>query len=244
MKRMLLNVNGVDRSVVVDPEKSLADVLREQLLLTGCKVCCSEGQCGTCTVIIDSKSKRACLVPMSKVEEGAKITTIEGIGTAGDLHPLQVAWMANGGAQCGICTPGFIMSAKVLLDKNSSPTREEVRKWFDVNRNVCRCTGYKQLVDSVMDAAAVVRGEKKKEELLFEPGENGSILGSKYRRPSALAKVTGAWDFGADVALHMPPDTLRLALVQSEVSHANIRASTRLQRKPCPAWQRSSRGKT
>ncbi|MGB7136757.1 MAG: (2Fe-2S)-binding protein, partial [Acidobacteriaceae bacterium] len=202
MNRVLLNVNGVDRSLVVDPQKSLADVLREQLLLTGCKICCDEGHCGTCSVIIDGKSKRACLIPMAKVEEGAKITTIEGIGTPGDLHPVQVAWMAHGGAQCGVCTPGFIVSAKVLLDKNASPTREEVRKWFDTNRNACRCTGYKQLVDAVMDAAAVVRGEKKKEDLLFQPGENGSILGSKYHRPSAMAKVTGTWDFGADVALH------------------------------------------
>src|ERR1700741_2223817 len=169
MKRMLLNVNGVDRSLVVDPEKPLADVLREQLLLTGCKVCCSEGQCGTCTVIVDGKAIRACLTPISKLKPGAKITTIEGIGTPENLHPLQVAWMAHGGAQWGVCTPGFLMSAKVLLDKNTSPSREDVRKWFDIHRNACRCTGYKPLVDAVMDAAEVVRGEKKKEELLFEP---------------------------------------------------------------------------
>ena len=209
--------------MVVDPKKSLADVLRDQLLLTGCKVCCSEGQCGTCTVIVDGKAIRACLTKMERVKPGAKITTIEGLGTPDNLHPLQVAWMAHGGAQCGVCTPGFLMSAKELLDKNSSPSREDVRKWFDIKRNACRCTGYKPLVDAVMDAAAVMRGEKTKNELLFEPAENGSILGSTYRRPSALAKVTGAWDFGADVALHMPPDTLRLALVQAEVSHANIK---------------------
>ena len=223
MEKRTLNVNGVDRSLVVDPKKNLADVLRDQLLLTGCKVCCSEGQCGTCTVIVDGKAIRACLTPISKLKPGAKITTIEGIGTPENLHPLQVAWMAHGGAQCGVCTPGFLMSAKVLLDKNTAPSREDVRKWFDVHRNACRCTGYKPLVDAVMDAAEVVRGQKKKEDLLFEPADNGSILGSTYRRPSALAKVTGAWDFGADVALHMPPDTLRLALVQAEVSHANIK---------------------
>ena len=224
MEKRTLNVNGLDRSLVVDPKKNLADVLRDQLLLTGCKVCCSEGQCGTCTVIVDGKAIRACLTPIAKVKPGAKITTIEGLGTPENLHPLQVAWMAHGGAQCGVCTPGFLMSAKVLLDKNTAPSREDVRKWFDIHRNACRCTGYKPLVDAVMDAAEVVRGEKKKEELLFEPADNGSILGSTYRRPSALAKVTGAWDFGADVALHMPPDTLRLALVQADVSHANIKA--------------------
>jgi aldehyde oxidoreductase len=224
MKRVLLNVNGVERSLVVDMEKTLADVLREQLLLTGCKVCCSEGQCGTCTVIVDGQATRACMVAMEDVEPGAKIETIEAMGTPDNLHPLQVAWMAHGSAQCGICTPGFLMSAKVLLEKNQSPTRDEVRTWFDINKNACRCTGYKPLVDSVMDAAAVLRGEKKKEDLLFEPVDNGSILGSTYRRPSAVAKVTGAWDFGADVTMHMPPDTLHLALVQAEVSHANIKS--------------------
>src|ERR1700756_1520452 len=222
MERILLNVNGVERSLVVDPEKTLAEVLRDQLLLTGCKICCSEGQCGTCTVIVDGAATRACMIPMNELEKGAKITTIEGIGTPDNLHPLQVAWMAHGGAQCGVCTPGFLMSAKVLLENNNNPSREQVRTWFDINKNACRCTDYKPLVDAVIDAAAVVRGEKKKEELLFEPGENGSILGSTYHRPSAVQKVTGTWDFGADVALHMPPDTLRLALVQAEVSHANI----------------------
>ncbi|HKS72737.1 MAG TPA: molybdopterin cofactor-binding domain-containing protein, partial [Terriglobales bacterium] len=223
MERVQLNVNGLERSLVVDPSKTLADVLREQLLLTGCKVCCSEGQCGACTVEIDGKAIRACMIPITEVEKGANITTVEALGTPGNLHPLQVAWMSHGGSQCGICTPGFLMSSKVLLDKNPNPTRQEIRTWFDINKNACRCTGYKPLVDAVMDAAKVMRGEMKKEELLFEPPDNGSIMGSKYQRPSALAKVTGTWDFGADVALHMPPDTLRLALVQAKVSHANIK---------------------
>jgi aldehyde oxidoreductase len=222
MKRVTLNVNGSDRVLVVNPEKSLAEVLRDQLLLTGCKVCCAQGQCGACTVVMDGQATRACMIPMEDVTPGAKITTIEGLARNGELHPLQVAWMAHGGAQCGVCSPGFIMSAKVLLDKNKKPTRDEVRDWFDVNRNACRCTGYKPLVDAVMDAAAVLRGEKKKEDLLYK-ADSGKILGSKYHRPSAEAKVTGAWDFGADVALHMPPDTLRLALVQAKVSHANIK---------------------
>ncbi|PKU24911.1 molybdopterin-dependent aldehyde oxidoreductase [Telmatospirillum siberiense] len=223
MQRIRLNINGVDRFIVTDPKAMLSDVLRNQLLLTGCKVCCDTGQCGTCTVIVDDKPIKSCLTPVSKIGPLAKITTIEGLGSGDDLHPLQVAWMAHGSAQCGVCTPGFLMSAKVLLDKNPSPTRDEVRTWFHRNRNLCRCTGYKPLTDAVMDAAAVLRGEKKKEDLLVQPAENGSILGSTYHRPSARAKVTGTWDFGADVALHMPPDTLRLALVQAKVSHANIK---------------------
>ena len=223
MKRTLLNVNGVDRWVVADPKATLAKVLREQMLLTGCKICCEDGQCGACTVIIDGKPDRCCTTPLDKLAPGAKIVTIEGIGNSDDLHPLQVAWMAHGGAQCGVCTPGFIMSAKVLLDRNPSPTREQVRSWFNRNRNLCRCTGYQPLVDAVMDAAAMLRGEKSAADVLDKPKENGSILGTRYHRPSALAKVTGAWDFGADVALRMPANTLRLALVQAKVSHANIK---------------------
>jgi aldehyde oxidoreductase len=193
-------------------------------LLTGCKTTCMEGQCGACSVILNGKVVRSCLVRMKKVPNDSEVQTIEGLAkSVEDLHPLQVAWMAHGGAQCGICTPGFLMSAKGLLDQNQSPTRDEVREWFQQNKNACRCTGYKPLVDAVMDAAAVLQGKKKKEELLFQPADNGSILGSKYHRPSALQKVTGTWDFGADIAMHMPPDTLRLALVQAACSHANIK---------------------
>ncbi len=223
MKRISLNVNGVQRWVVADPKRSLADVLREQMMMTGCKVCCEDGQCGSCTVVIDGKPVRACVTPLEKLAAEAKITTIEGIGTPDNLHPLQIAWMARGGAQCGVCTPGFIMSAKALLDKNLSPTREEVRAWFHRNRNLCRCTGYKPLIDAVMDAAAVMRGEKTVHDIMPKPKDDGSILGTEYIRPSAVAKVTGAWDFGADVALKMPEGTLRLALVQAEVSHALIK---------------------
>ncbi|MDR2246254.1 MAG: molybdopterin-dependent oxidoreductase, partial [Treponema sp.] len=125
-------------------------------------------------------------------------------------------------AQCGFCSPGFILSAKQLLAENASPTRDEVRKWFQQHRNACRCTGYKPLVDAVMDAAKVLRGEMKKEDLLFKPVGN-KITGTYYHRPSAKAKVTGNWDFGGDVALQMPPGTLHLALVQAEVSHAKIK---------------------
>ncbi|WP_036792550.1 molybdopterin-dependent aldehyde oxidoreductase [Pleomorphomonas koreensis] len=223
MKRISLNVNGVQRWVVADPRRSLADVLREQMMMTGCKVCCEDGQCGSCTVVIDGKPVRACVTPLEKLAADAKITTIEGIGTPDNLHPLQIAWMARGGAQCGVCTPGFIMSAKALLDRTLSPTREEVRAWFHRNRNLCRCTGYKPLIDAVMDAAAVMRGDKTVHDIMPKPKDDGSILGTEYIRPSAVAKVTGAWDFGADVALKMPEGTLRLALVQAEVSHALIK---------------------
>jgi len=221
MQKMVLNINGLPRTLIVDPESSLASVLREQLLLTGCKVGCNQGQCGTCSLIMDGKVVRSCIVKMKKVPDEACITTIEGLATPENLHPLQVAWMAYGCAQCGFCSPGFILSAKVLLDNNSSPAREDIRDWFQKNRNACRCTGYKPLVDAVMAAAKVLRGEMHKGELLYKPVGN-KIYGTTYRRPSALRKVTGTWDFGADVGLQMPPGTLRMALVQAEVSHANI----------------------
>lgn len=238
MKRISVNVNGVERWVVADPKRSLADVLREQMMLTGCKVCCADGQCGSCTVLIDGKPIRACVTPMEKLAAGAKIVTIEGIGTPENLHPLQVAWMAHGSAQCGVCSPGFIMSAKALLDKTLTPTREEVRAWFHRNRNLCRCTGYKPLIDSVMDAAAIMRGEKTVYDVMPKAKGDGSILGTEYIRPSAVAKVTGTWDFGADVALKMPVGTLRLALVQAEVSHALIKGIDTAEAEKMPGVER------
>ncbi len=221
VKKVLI-INGLPRTLLVDPEASLASVLREQLLLTGCKVGCNQGQCGTCSIIMNGEVVRSCIVKMKRVPDEAKITTIEGLATPDNLHPLQVAWMAYGCAQCGFCSPGFILSAKVLLDKNPNPTREEVREWFQKNRNACRCTGYKPIVDAVMAAAKVIRGEMRKEDLLFKPVGN-KIYGTTYHRPSAIRKVTGTWDYGADVSLQMPPGTLRLALVQAEVSHAIIK---------------------
>ncbi len=215
-------VNGLKQMVIADGEDRLVDVIRSQLGLTGTKVGCRAGQCGICSVLINGDVKRSCLLKMKNVADGSEIVTIEGIGEADRLHPVQAAWIKYGGAQCGICTPGFIVSAKALLDKNSSPTREEIRDWFKKKRNLCRCTGYKPLVDAVMDAARVIRGELAIEDLLWEFKEGESILGSYAPRPSAVAKVTGRWDFGADVGLKLPPNTLHLGLVQAEVSHANI----------------------
>lgn len=216
-------VNGILQDLLLDSnDVTLADVLRKQLLLTGCKIGCGVGQCGACNVLVDGKVTRACITKMSKIADRANIETVEGIGTPTDLHPIQTAWIAHGCAQCGFCSPGFIMSAKGLLDVNNNPTREEVREWFSKNKNLCRCTGYKPLVDAVMDAAAVMRGEKNKDDLLFKPVDN-KIYGTTYARPSGVAKVTGDWEFMGDVALRMPEGTLWLALTQAEVSHANIK---------------------
>jgi len=222
MIKKVLKINGVERTLIVEGSETLAKVLRERMLLTGCKVGCGEGHCGACNVIVNGKIVKSCVTKINKIEDYSEITTIEGLGTVDNLHPLQLAWMAYGCAQCGFCSPGFIISAKVLLDQNPNPTREEVRDWFHRSRNLCRCTGYKPLVDATMAAAAVLRGEMKKEDLLFKPTDN-RITGTTFVRPSAAAKVTGTWDYGADVALRMPENTLRLALVQAEVSHAIIK---------------------
>ncbi len=210
-----ITLNGVNKIVVADPETSLADVVRGQLGLTGTKVGCGKGQCGSCSVIMDGKLIKSCITKMKKIQDGASIVTIEGIGTPDNLHALQLSWTVHGGAQCGFCSPGFIVSSKALLDENPDPTREQVRDWFQKNRNACRCTGYRPLVDAVMDAAKVVRGEMTAAELAFKLPPDGRIWGSKYPRPTAVAKVTGTIDYGADIICKMPPGTLNLALVWS-----------------------------
>ncbi|PKN29999.1 MAG: aldehyde oxidoreductase, partial [Deltaproteobacteria bacterium HGW-Deltaproteobacteria-21] len=222
MMKKTLKVNGIVRTVIVSPDESLASMLRRQLGLTGTKVGCGEGQCGACNVILNDRLVRSCVTKMEKVEEGASVTTVEGIGTVENPHPIQIAWAANGAAQCGFCTPGFVVSTKALLDRNPNPTREEVREWFQIHRNACRCTGYSMMVDAVMDAARVLQGKIRAADLEFKLPADGRIWGTNYPRPSAIYKATGTWDFGADLALKMPANTLRLALVQAKVSHANI----------------------
>ncbi len=223
LARLFLTINGARRMVVCDPEKdSLADMLR-RLGLTGTKIGCKAGQCGACSVILNGEVIRSCIRKMKNVKEFSVIETIEGIGTPTCLHPLQQAWITYGGVQCGFCSPGFIVSAKGLLDKNPDPSREEVRDWFQKHRNLCRCTGYKPLVDAVMAAARVMRGEAAIEDITYREEEGASIYGSRYPRPAALAKVTGLCDYGDDIKLKMPDSTLHLAIVQPKVaSHAKI----------------------
>ncbi len=222
MQKKVLNINRVPKTVIVDPEASLADVLRKQVLLTGTKVSCNDGHCGACSVILDDKLTLSCLVKMKKVSDGAKVITVEGIGTPDNLHPIQLAFIAHGVAQCGFCTPGFVVSTKALLDQNLSPTREQVRAWFTQHHNACRCNGYKPIVDAVMDAAKVLRGEMPQEALEYKLPADGKIWGGKYPRPTAVAKVTGTLDYGQDLGLKLPSGTLHLALAQAKVSHANI----------------------
>ena len=222
MIKKVINVNGIEKVVIADPAAMLADVLRENLFLTGTKVGCGKGECGACSVIMNGKVVRSCITRLRQVPDHAAITTIEGVGTPQSLHALQIAWIVHNGAQCGFCTPGFIVSAKALLDENQKPNRQEVRDWFQKHRNACRCTGYKPCVDAVMDAARVVRGEMTAEELAYKIPEDGVVWGTRHPRPTAVARVTGTLDYGADLGLKLPKDALHLALAQARISHGKI----------------------
>lgn len=220
-QKKVLMINGTERMFICDSERdTLADVIRS-LGLTGTKIGCGTGQCGACSVILNGEVVRSCVRKISSVKDYSCVVTIEGLGTAENLHPLQLAWMVHGGVQCGFCTPGFIVSAKALLDVNQNPTREDVREWFRKNRNACRCTGYKQLVSAVMDAAKVLRGEMTMEELAWKLPEDERIYNTHYPRPAALAKVLGTCDYGDDIAVK-GRDFLYLAPVMPDSSHANI----------------------
>ena len=224
LKKIWLTINGARRMVVCDPDKDTLAVVLRRMGLTGVKIGCDAGQCGACSVILDGEVVRSCSKKMKYVEEYSEVTTIEGIGTPNNLHPLQQAWITYGGVQCGFCTPGFIVSAKGLLDTNPSPTRTEVRAWFQKHHNVCRCTGYKPLVDAVMEAAKVMRGEATMQDITYSMPEDGKIYGTRFpRRESGIARVCGLSNYGSDMAALMPEDTLHLAVVMPLVAHANIK---------------------
>lgn len=219
LRKMWLNINGVNRMYMCNPEKdSLSDVLR-RIGLTGTKVGCNTGVCGSCTVILNNKLVRSCLKKVSTIAEYSTVVTIEGIGTPTNLHPIQVAFMNLGAVQCGFCTPGFITSTYALLLENKNPTREEARDWFQKHLNVCRCTGYKQIVDAVMAAAKVMRGEATIEEISFKTPADGEYYGKPVVRPTALAKVCGLADYGDDQELKMPAESLHVAIVQPKLAH-------------------------
>lgn len=148
--RIQTTVNGEEREFLCEPRQSLLEVLRDTLLLTGAKEGCNNGNCGACNVIMDGVLVNSCLV-LAVETQGAEITTIEGIALKDRLHPLQQKFLEHAALQCGICTPGFIVSAKSLLDSNPDPTEEEVRLWLA--GNLCRCTGYDKIVRAVLDAA-------------------------------------------------------------------------------------------
>jgi aerobic carbon-monoxide dehydrogenase small subunit len=146
-----LNVNGTEHELDVEPRLLLVHALRDRLGLTGTHVGCDTSNCGACTIHMNGEAVKSCTV-LAVQADGAEITTIEGLGTEDNLHPMQEAFWNNHGLQCGYCTPGMIMSATALLERNPNPTEEEVRHGLE--GNLCRCTGYHNIVKSVLDAAS------------------------------------------------------------------------------------------
>jgi carbon-monoxide dehydrogenase small subunit len=147
-------VNGEDIEFLCEPRHSLLEVLRETLGFTGAKEGCNDGNCGACSVIMDGVVVNSCLV-LGVEAQGKEITTVEGLAGPDGLHPLQQKFLEHAALQCGICTPGFLMAAKALLDRNPDPTEHQVRHWLA--GNLCRCTGYDKIVRAVLDAAHAVR---------------------------------------------------------------------------------------
>ncbi|MEO2016883.1 MAG: (2Fe-2S)-binding protein [Fuerstiella sp.] len=143
-------INGATIEFLCQPRQSLLEVLRDELSLTGCKEGCNNGNCGACTVLLDGLPVDSCLV-LAVETEGAAIETVEGIAQQGQLHPVQQCFLEGAALQCGICTPGFIVTAQALLDRNPQPTEEEIR--FGLAGNLCRCTGYDKIVRAVQAAA-------------------------------------------------------------------------------------------
>ncbi len=155
MDQITISVNGKECELQVKPWATLLDVIREDLGLTGTKEGCGMGECGACTVIMDGQIVNACLI-LAVEANGKTITTIEGLSNGEELHPIQQAFVEIGGLQCGFCTPGMVLSTKVLLDRNHNPTDEEIKKGLE--GNFCRCTGYTKIIESVKDAARKLRG--------------------------------------------------------------------------------------
>jgi carbon-monoxide dehydrogenase small subunit len=147
-------INGELTDFLADERDSLLDALRERIGLTGAKEGCNNGNCGACAVIMDGRLVNSCCVMAAEVE-GAELTTIEGIASEDSLHPLQQAFLEEAALQCGICTPGFIMASKALLDQNPDPTEHEIRFWLA--GNLCRCTGYDKIIRAVMSASEKMR---------------------------------------------------------------------------------------
>ena len=160
-QKIEFQVNGKIQEVFVEPWKTLLEVLREEVGLTGAKMGCDDGNCGACTVIVDGRAIKSCLM-LAPQARGKKIVTIEGLGSEENLHPLQQAFIDHFAVQCGFCTPGMILAAKALLDENPEATEMDIRE--NLHGNICRCTGYVKIVEAI-EAARDILAQKKKVDL-------------------------------------------------------------------------------
>ncbi len=158
MKRIInITINGLPYEVAVEPRRTLAEMLRYDLELTGTKIGCATGDCGACTVLLDGEPVFSCLV-LAVEAEGREVLTIEGVADDGKLHPIQQAFVEVGAVQCGFCTPGMILSALALLKSNPAPTEVEIRR--AISGNLCRCTGYQKIIEAINEAANRMRFER------------------------------------------------------------------------------------
>ena len=215
MKKVELRVNGTRRQFVVPREKALLDLLRDDLDLTGAKQSCDrKGQCGACMVIVNGRAVRSCLTKVADLD-GAEVITVEGLGSPDNPHLIQEAFVLAGAVQCGYCTPGMIMGAKALLDENNNPSDEEIKS--ALRRNLCRCTGYKTIIDAVRLAGRFLRGETTPDEIRPDPA--GNLIGSSQVRPTAYIRACGEAKFTADYKVH---GALELSAVRSPHTHARI----------------------
>jgi aerobic carbon-monoxide dehydrogenase small subunit len=162
--RVRARVNGEGVDFLCDSRQSLLECLRDVLNLTGTKEGCNDGNCGACSVLLNGRLVNSCLVLAVEIE-GQEVTTVEGLADLGQLHPLQQAFLENAAIQCGYCTPGMLIASKALLDRNPSPTEEEIRFWLA--GNLCRCTGYDKIVQAVMVAAARLRDRNSTEKRII-----------------------------------------------------------------------------
>ena len=151
-------LNGSEQTIDASPDRRVVDVLREDMGLTGTKEGCGKGECGACTILIDGVSKLSCLMLAAQLQ-GRVVTTVEGLGEVPQRHPLQESFIKMGAVQCGFCSPGMLMSALALLNRNPHPSRDEIRE--GLSGNLCRCTGYQKIVDAVEDAARIMRESKE-----------------------------------------------------------------------------------
>ena len=208
-------LNGQEIKDQVDPDRKLLTYLRENLNLTGAKNGCSTGHCGACMVLVDGKPTRSCLVKMSRLKPDTKVETVEGLAKGDELHPIQYMFIKHGAVQCGFCTPGFIMSAKALLDENPIRTDEEIKDHFTKNRNLCRCTGYVNIIKATQEAGkAMASGEK-----LAPLGTEGMDFKYTQLLDVAIQKVTGETRFAGDMVME---GMLHGKILWSEHPHAEV----------------------
>jgi aldehyde oxidoreductase len=217
MKEVAFTLNGIGQTCVVEDGLVLIDFLRNTVKLTGTKQSCDrKGQCGACTVLVNKKAVLSCLTRVVSLE-GADVITIEGLGTPDNPHLIQEAFAISGAVQCGFCTPGMIMATKALLEQNPDPDTEAIKK--ALAHNLCRCTGYKKIIEAVKLAGRFSRGEISPDDVRPEPG--AGAVGVSHPRPNALLLATGKALFSADIH---KDGVLELAAVRSPMEHALIKS--------------------